>query len=105
MHAHNVRAEFFHFLKVLRDGGPLSVPVVFEKAAAVVVIVVEAPRLEGTAGRVQDKSALVGRDADGFEGRRFGGEESEGESERGQHADDPQQGCEAQRIQPRGAAR
>ena len=105
MHAHDIGSEVFHFLKIFGHRGPFGLPVIFEEATAIVVIVVEAPRLKGTAGRVQDKAALVGGDADGLEGRRFGGGESEGEAEDDQRSNETNQRCDAPDTRPGGAAR
>ena len=106
MHAHDIRAEFFHLLKIFRHRGPLGVPIVFEQTAKFVVIVIETPRLEGTAGRVQDKSALIGCDADGFEGRRCRGEgDSEWQADERQQPDEPQQRRNIPGVQPDDAAR
>src|SRR5439155_13024394 len=57
--ADDVCSQLLHLGEVRLDGEPLGFPIVFEEATRLVVVVVEAPRRELLAGRLQSEGLLV----------------------------------------------
>jgi hypothetical protein len=68
VHAHEVGAEIAHLPEILLHGGPLLLPVIFEQAARIVVVVVEAPGHESSAGGCAYEVRAVGTDANPLQG-------------------------------------
>ena len=68
MDPHDICPKPLHFLEVGFDLRPLLVPILFQKAAMLIVIVVEAPRHERAGRNVVDETSLAARDLDPFQG-------------------------------------
>lgn len=73
MDADDVGAELLHFFEVLGDGVEFIVPVVFDEAACMVVVVIETPDTEWFVIRVSDEVLAVGCDFDTWEFGWWGG--------------------------------
>lgn len=59
MNADDIGAEGFHFLEVFYNGGPLFLPVVLDEPAGIIVVVIESPCDELSAGFSTDEVGAI----------------------------------------------
>src|SRR5262249_37743022 len=64
VHAHDIRTQRLHLMKILLHGRPIILPVILDQPALVIAIVIEAPWNESFGCAGDEKAVLLGRDRD-----------------------------------------